>query len=212
MSRGSDDCAPKLAAAATWRRRGRTLTVMGRPARIQAAGAIYHVTTRGNRHAPIYTDERSRQRFLVLLEDVVARTRWHVHGYCLMTNHYHLLIETPEPNIAFGMQRLNGMYARWFNWRHGFSGHLFERRYHDAFVERDEHLVELARYIVLNPVRAGLCRHVSEWPWSSYNAAVALAEPAPFLTVEWLLAQFGSTPSAARRHYADFVARGVADC
>jgi len=179
-----------------------------RAPRIQIADGIYHVTTRGIRRQPIYTDVQSQERFLTVLADVVTRTEWKVHSYCLMTNHYHLLVETPEPNIASGMERLNGMYARWFNWRHGFAGHLFDRRYHNELVERDAHLVELARYIVLNPVRAKLCAHPSEWRWSSYNAALATVKPPRFLTVEWLLSQFGSTPTAARKHYAEFVAAG----
>ena len=173
---------------------------------MQIAGGVYHVTARGNRRQAIYSDTRSRERFLFVLDDVVTRMRWRVHAYCLMTNHYHLLVETLDPNIGRGMERLNGIYARWFNWRHGYAGHLFERRYHDELVERDAHLFELARYIVLNPVRAKLCAHPAEWKWSSYNAAVANIEPPSFLTLDWLLAQFGSTPAAARKHYADFIA------
>ena len=92
----------------------------------------------------IYSDTRSRERFLFVLDDVVTRMRWRVHAYCLMTNHYHLLVETLDPNIGRGMERLNGIYARWFNWRHGYAGHLFERRYHDELVERDAQLFELA--------------------------------------------------------------------
>jgi putative transposase len=173
--------------------------------RIQIADGVYHITARGNRQRAIYTDVWSRERFLILLDDVVDRMRWQVHAYCLMTNHYHLLVETPDSNISRGMERLNGIYARWFNWRHGFEGHLFGRRFHDEMVERDAHLLELSRYIVLNPVRAKMCAHPSEWQWSSYNATVANGEPAPFLTVEWLLSQFGTPASIARRHYAEFV-------
>jgi putative transposase len=178
--------------------------------RIQIADGIYHVTARGNQREPIYTDTRSRERFLFLLDDVVDRMRWRVHAYCLMTNHYHLLVETPEPNIGRGMERLNGIYARWFNWRHGREGHVFGRRYGDELVERDAHLFELARYIVLNPVRAKLCAHPSEWRWSSYNATVAQVPEPSFLSVDWMLKQFGTTPAAARKHYADFVAGSAA--
>ena len=174
--------------------------------RVQIADGIYHVTTRGNRQRAIYTDVRSRERFLTLLADVVERMHWRLHAYCLMTNHYHLLVETPEANIARGMERLNGIYARWFNWRNGCEGHLFQRRYHDEMVERDAHLIELARYIVLNPIRARICAHPAEWPWSSYNATIASVSPPSFLTVEWLLSQFGATPSVARSQYAQFVA------
>ncbi len=177
--------------------------------RIQVEDGIYHVTARGNRQRAIYTDMRSRERFLELLDDVVHRMNWRVHAYCLMTNHYHLLVETPDANIGRGMERLNGIYARWFNWRHGCEDHVFGRRYHDEMLEHDAHLVELARYIVLNPVRAKMCTHPAEWPWSSYKATLANADPPSFLSVDWLLSQFGTTPSAARQHYAEFVASAV---
>src|SRR5438874_2291483 len=144
---------------------------MARPRRLQVAGGFFHVTARGNRRQPVFTDDVDVERFLAILAEVAARYGWRVHAYCLMTNHYHLLVETPEANLSAGFHRLNFLYAQWFNRRHGLDGHLFQGRFHSVLIERQEHLIELARYIVLNPVRAGLCGHPGEWRWSSYRAA-----------------------------------------
>ena len=116
---------------------------------------MYHVTSRGVRKADVFTDARDRLRFQQIFQNVVERLEWRCHTYCLMTNHFHLLIETPRADVSAGMQRLNGIYAQWFNWRHGFEGHLFDRRFGSVLVEGHAHLLELTRYIVLNPVRAG---------------------------------------------------------
>ena len=183
---------------------------MPRPPRLQAQGATYHVTTRGNRKQEIFTDDRDRLRFLELLEQAVELLGWRCHTYCLMTNHYHLLVQTSEPDISRGMHRLNGVYAKWFNWRHGYEGHLFERRFHDELVEGHAHLLELTRYIVLNPVRAGLTRTAGEWRWSSYNAMIGKAPQPAFLTTSWVLSLFSKDPDRARQLYADFVEAGAA--
>jgi REP element-mobilizing transposase RayT len=182
---------------------------MPRPPRLQAPGATYHVTTRGNRKQEIFIDARDRLRFLQLLEEVVEILGWRCHTYCLMTNHYHLLVQTPEPDISQGMHRLNGVYAKWFNWRHGYEGHLFERRFHDELVEGHAHLLELTRYIVLNPVRAGIAGTAGTWRWSSYDAMVGKRQQPPFLTTSWVLSLFNDDPNRARKLYADFVAAGA---
>jgi hypothetical protein len=122
-----------------------------------------------------------------------------------MSTHYHLLIETPNENISSGMHRLNGPYARWFNNRHGFEGHLFQDRFYSGAVESDVHLLEVFRYITLNPVRAGLCSHTAAWPWSSYAAFVGNAQTPSFLTVDNMLAYFGSTPIVARKTFDRFL-------
>jgi putative transposase len=176
---------------------------------MQAPGAVYHVTTRGVRQLEIYTDVRDRLRFLQLLGQIVQLREWRCHTYCLMTNHYHLLIETPHGDISLGMQRLNGMYAQWFNWRHGHEGHLFDRRFGAVLVEGYAHLLELARYIVLNPVRAGLCRHAAEWRWSSYPAMVGSCDRPAFLTTAWILSLFSDHGRRAQELYAEFVAAGA---
>jgi putative transposase len=182
---------------------------MPRSPRLQAPGATYHVTTRGNRKQAIFVDTRDRLRFLQLLGQVVELLEWRSHSYCLMTNHYHLLIQTPGADISRGMQRLNGIYAKWFNWRHDFSGHVFERRFHDELVEGHAHLLELTRYIVLNPVRAGLEQTAGEWHWSSYNATIGRRPRPTFLTTNWVLSLFSEDPTRARELYAEFVQAGA---
>jgi REP-associated tyrosine transposase len=127
-----------------------------------------------------------------------------------MDNHVHLLIETPDENLSAGMQWLLGRFAQDFNWRHGFDGHLFQGRFRSKLVESNWHLIELGRYIVLNPVRAKMRRHAGDWPWSSYRAAVGRAPRPAFLQLEWLLSQFGSTAEAARAAYQRFVSEGAA--
>lgn len=182
---------------------------MPRPARIQAHGATYHITSRGNRQQDIYTDTRDRLRFLQLLEENSVRFGWLCHTYCLMTNHYHLLVQTPEPDLSVGMHRLNGVFAKWFNWRHDYGGHLFERRFTSVLVEGDAHLLELTRYIVLNPVRAGIVPSAADWKWSSYRAAVGLDRQPAFLTTKWVLSLFSKDRERARALYGDFVAAGA---
>jgi REP element-mobilizing transposase RayT len=167
------------------------------------------VTTRGNRRQDIFTDARDRLRFLQLLEKIVVSLEWRCDGYCLMTNHYHLLVQTSDADISRGMHRLNGVYAKWFNWRHGYEGHLFERRFHSGLVEGHAHLLELTRYIVLNPVRAGLAAGADGWRWSSHNAMIG-EEPQPaFLTTSWVLSLFSGEPNRARKLYAEFVTAGA---
>jgi putative transposase len=178
---------------------------MARRWRLLFAGAIYHVTTRGNRGQAIFLDDIDRERFLELLAEVVERFGWICHGYCLMDNHYHLIIETPDPNISAGMHRLNGVYAQRFNRRHDVEGHLFERRFHSALVTSNAHLLELSRYVPLNPMRAGICRDAAGYRWSSFLATVGDVPKPRFLKTEWLLSQFGRTPEEAREAFRRFV-------
>ena len=166
---------------------------MGQKPRLEIPGGIFHVTTRGNARANIYEDESDYIEFLRKLAAVVAESGWLCHGYCLMPNHYHLLIETPEPTLAFGMHRLNGRWARWFNRLCHRVGHVFQGPYGAEPVARDEHLLEVCRYIALNPVRAKLCDAPEDWPWSSYRAAVGLAVPPSLLTLDLVRSLFEST-------------------
>lgn len=182
---------------------------MPRPPRIQVAGAFYHLTARGNNQRSIYLDDRDRERFLGLFEQVAKPLSWRCHTFCLMGNHYHFLVETPEANLAEGMFRLNGGYARSFNGRHGRRGHLFEKRYHSVLIERESHLLEACRYVVLNPVRAGLCDTADDWRWSSFRATAGLAAVPSFLEVAWLHDQFGRDTIAARDEYTAFVNQGT---
>ena len=131
---------------------------MARPLRIEFNGALYHITARGDKRADIFEDNEDREQFLNLLKEVCSRFNWQIHAYCLMDNHYHLLVETPEGNLSLGMRQLNGVYTQKFNRKHKRVGHVFQGRIKRIIVEKDAHLLELARYIVLNPVRAKMIR------------------------------------------------------
>ncbi len=173
--------------------------------RIQLAGAAYHVTARGVARQPIFRNDADRLAFVLTLDEVVRRLDWACHAYCLMTTHYHLLVRSPQGDLAAGMQRLNGHYAQGFNRRHGFRGHVFESRYHSVLIERDAHLLELSRYFALNPVRARLCARPVDWRWGSYRAALGVDDPPRFLAVGWLLSHFGTDRDRARDRLRAFV-------
>jgi REP element-mobilizing transposase RayT len=179
---------------------------MPRPLRAEAAGAFHHITTRAVARQLIFTSDREREWFLWQLGDVVERCGWRCHAYCLMDNHYHALIETSRPNLAEGMQRVNSSYAQHFNRFHARAGHLFGARYHSTAVQREAHLLEAARYIVLNPVRAGICTEPFSWAWSSYRATAGFAPAPRFLTTDWLLGQLGPDEHTASQRYRSFVA------
>ena len=182
---------------------------MPRPLRIEFPGALYHVTSRGNNQARIFWDDADRRSFLGALAAVVARDRFELHAYCLMGNHYHAVLGTPAANLARGMQRLNSAFAQYANARHGRSGHVFQGRYHAQLVEEEPHLLHVARYVVLNPVRAGLAAAPAGWRWSSYRATAGLERAPAFLTTAWLLGQFSADEGRARQRYAAFVADGL---
>jgi len=181
---------------------------MTRPLRLEYEGALYHITSRGNTRESIFLDDKDRTRFLVILSDAVKRYGWICHAYCLMSNHYHLLIETPDANLSRGMQFLNGIYTQWFNHRHQRVGHLLQGRFKGILVEKESHLLELARYIVLNPVRAKMVRSVRDWPWSSYRATSGQVDVPDFLTIDWILSQFDSGRGPAIYAYRKFVRQG----
>ena len=154
---------------------------MARPLRVEFAGALYHVTSRGNEKRPIFKNDGDRLKFLELLGEAVSRFGWTLTAWVLMTNHFHLVVQTNEPNLSRGMHWLNGTYAAWFNRRHGRWGHLFGGRFKAFLVEEETYFKEVLRYVVLNPVRAGLVAHPANYRWSSYRATAGLS-PAP----EWL--------------------------
>ena len=129
---------------------------MTRPLRIDLAGALYHVTSRGDRREDIFHDTSDREDWLTLLEQVCERFNWRCHAYCQMTNHYHVVVETPDANLSHGMRQLNGVYTQRFNRRHGLVGHLFQGRFKGILVERETHLLELVCYFALEPARAGM--------------------------------------------------------
>jgi REP element-mobilizing transposase RayT len=174
--------------------------------RIQSDEVLYHVCSRGVDKQLIFgVVDGDRAVFIKLLERTVKRYGWQLHAYCLMGNHFHLVLDTPGANIAAGMQYLKSSYALWFNEAKPREGHLFERRYYSGLVDREAHFFAACRYVVLNPVRAGLCRHPADWPWSSYRATAALVTPPAFLRTEFVHELFGGQPAGAKR-YAQFVA------
>jgi REP element-mobilizing transposase RayT len=181
---------------------------MTRPLRVEVAGGVYHVTSRGDGREDIFLDDDDRRQFLALLHHTIGRFGWRCLAYCLMTNHYHLLIETPAPNLARGMRHLNGVYTQRFNRRHSRVGHVFQGRYKAIVVQKDAHLLELCRYVVLNPVRAGMVKRVQDWPWSSYRATAGQQAEPEWLATDWLLAQFARQPRHAVALYRRFVAAG----
>ncbi len=182
---------------------------MARPLRLQFDGAISHVTSRGNARNDIVEDDTDRHAFLECLGKVVHRFHWLCHAYCLMGNHYHLVIETPEANLSQGMRQLNGIYTQRYNRRHRTVGHVFQGRYKAILIQKESHLMEVCRYVVLNPVRAKIVETVDQWKWSSYRGTAGLATGLPWLTVEWVLRQFGQERQHAARHYRRFVREGI---
>jgi putative transposase len=182
---------------------------MTRPLRIEFPGALYHVTSRGNRRNPIYQSDEDRRAWLDILGHVCARHNFLIHSFCQMGNHYHLLVETVEGNLGQGMRQLNGVYSQYYNWRHSAVGHLFQGRYKAILVQKESYLLEVARYIVLNPLRAKIIRSLDEWPWSSHHLFVSDKEPPNWLERDWLLRRFANEPAAAVLAYQTFVLAGV---
>jgi REP-associated tyrosine transposase len=172
-------------------------------------GGIYHVTARGNRRQRVFTDDVDFSRYLEVLRRAVRESTWRLRAYCLMPNHLHLVVELEALTLSTGMQLLGGIYAQWFNRRHGYDGHLFQGRFHTVTVTSNWHLLETSRYVVLNPVRAGLVEHPGQWRWSSYGAMTGAARRPDFLAIGPLLAEFGRDVESARAGYASFVAEGL---
>ena len=182
---------------------------MARALRIEYSDAVYHVTSRGNARNRIFADDQDRENFLAVLGVVVKRYNWLCHAYCLMDNHYHLMIETPDANLSRGMRQLNGVYTQKYNWRHSKTGHIFQGRYKSILVEKENYLLELCRYLVLNPVRANMVEKPEEWKWSSYGATAGIKSVPDYLMVDWILGLFSSKKGEAQKRYRQFVREGI---
>jgi putative transposase len=184
---------------------------VSRPLRCNIPGALYHVTSRGNDRQDIVRQDSDREVFVDLLARVTSDRQWVLHAWVLMSNHLHLVVETPHGNLSAGMRDLLGRFASRFNAVHRRSGHLFQSRFHARLVERETHLLELVRYLPLNPVRCGLVLTPAEWPWSSYRATAGLDPPPTWLEVDATLSEFHRTDQdQARAGFRQFVSKGHA--
>jgi len=184
---------------------------MARPLRIEYEGAVYHVSSRGNVGSEIYLSDDDREMFLDVLAHVVGRFGWLCHAYCLMTNYFHLMIETSQANLSRGMRQLNGMYTQRFNRIHNRVGHVFQGRFKSIVVDKDAYILELSRCIVRNSVAAGMVVDVGDWPWSSYQATIGVIPPPDFMETDWLLSQFDLLPAKAQEAYVNFVRQECMD-
>lgn len=183
---------------------------MPRKPRIEFAGAHYHVVAHGNLGTSIFEDREDSLKFLEILGDVAEARGWHVYAFCLMPNHFHLLLQTEGPNLSKGMQQLNGRYAQWVNLKRGLTGHLLQGRYKAILVDRDEYLLELVRHVDLVPVRAGLAERPDQWLWSSHrHFANPVARPPAWLRSKEVLAEFGQDPELARSALSRFMEEGL---
>jgi len=183
---------------------------LARPLRIEFPNAFYHVTSRGNERKSIFQSDNDRKRFLSYFESAHDRYGAILHVYCLMENHYHLLLETPRGNLSQVLHHINGAYTTYFNIRHGRSGHLFQGRFKAFLVERDSYGLELSRYIHLNPVRAGLVNHPFQYGWSSYRYYAGEEKEPEWLTTEFILGYFGGRGRSAFQKYRKYVKEGIA--
>ena len=184
---------------------------MARPLRIEYNGALYHVTSRGNERKLVFKDDTDRNIFLDTFHKVTQRYNWLCRAYCLMNNHYHLVIETSDGNLSKGMRQLNGVYTQTFNKRHKRVGHIFQGRYKAILIQKESHLLEVCRYVVLNPVRAKTVTGAKEWRWSSYRATCGIDKPHPCLTTDWILGQFAKQKRTAEKKYKEFVEAGIGE-
>ncbi|MDP7560094.1 MAG: transposase, partial [Planctomycetota bacterium] len=182
---------------------------MSRPLRIQFPGAVYHIFTRGNAKQDIFRTDEDRYAFQKKLGEVVKVYDWICHTSCLMGNHYHLLVETLKGNLSLGMQSLNSDYAMGFHDRNGTDGHLFKGRFESRLIEKEAYLLEVMRYIVNNPVQAGLVEHPKDWKWSSYRAIAGIEDAPEFLMSDWVLGQFANDRKVAQALYQKFVEEGI---
>jgi putative transposase len=192
---------------------------MSRPLRIEFPGAVYHVTARGNRRSTIFADDADRHALIDILAKALDRHNAAALSYCLMGNHYHLVLRTHEANLSGLMRHLNSVYCQRYNRRHGHVGHVLQGRFHAVLVDHDAYLAAVCRYVEQNPVRAGVVATAGAWRWSSYRAHVGVAPRPGWLDADCLHGfMLGRPPASAadrmqaRRRYADLVAEGPSEC
>ena len=178
---------------------------MARPLRIEYPGAYYHITSRGNEQKDVFKSQKDREKFLSYLESATERYGAVIHIWCLMNNHYHLLLETPHGNLSQIMRHINGAYTTYFNIKRKRAGHLFQGRYKAILVEADEYVVELSRYIHLNPVRAGAVERPEEYRWSSYNSYIGQHAPPTWQKMDFIIGYFGKKAADPQKRYRQFV-------
>lgn len=183
---------------------------MARKPRIHYPGAVYHVILRGNAGQPIFLDDRDRTRLYLLIQEGVERFGCRIHAFCLMTNHLHLALQVGEKPLSRIMQNICFRYTRWVNWRYGKTGHLFQGRYKAILLDADSYLLELVRYIHLNPVRSHMVALPEEHPWSSHRAYLE-KETIPWLTTEWVLSVFSTNKKVALKKYHEFLSNADDD-
>lgn len=190
---------------------------MARPLRIQYPGAWYHVTSRGNERVSIFRDDTDRRKFISILEESAEDYGVEVHGFCLMSNHFHLLLKTPLADLDRFMQRFNTAYIVYFNWKHERVGHLYQGRYKAILVDADNYLLGVSRYIHLNPVRLERWEKASlkdkftflkSYPWSSFPAYLGIREPS-FLHLDMILGMVGGGKKRKEKRYREFVLKGL---
>lgn len=182
--------------------------IMARALRIEYPGALYHITSRGNARADIYLTDTDRNQFLMILGQVCGHYHWQCYAWCLMSNHYHLVIETAEANLSKGMRQLNGVYTQTFNRTHRRVGHVFQGRYKAIHVDKHSYLQEVIRYVVLNPVRAHITKTAGQYRWSSYRTMIGKASSPDWLNKDQVLSQFGKQKSTAQKRFIDYVRQG----
>ena len=182
--------------------------MIARPVRICYPGALYHAIARGNNRERIVRDDKDRIEFLAILARALERYGVLCHAYCLLDNHYHLVVETPLANLPLFMRQLNGFFARYVNKQHGRIGHVFQARYRSILVEKESYFLAVCRYVLLNPVRAGICARPDEYHWSSYRETAGLISRGALLCSDSLLSQFAPSRPRAEARYREFVALG----
>jgi len=183
---------------------------MSRSPRILFPGACYHITSRGNRRATIFLDDHDYLTWHEAFDSTTDKFGFICHSFCLMPNHFHILLETPVANLSEGMQYLNSHYSQHFNKRHERSGHVLQGRFNAELVDQETYFAELGRYITLNPVRAGLAKAAADWRWSSYRYTAGLATPPEWLEIERMLAHFGQAGDSRRfSAFCTFVNAGI---